>query len=84
MIPTPKDRFLADAALSKAHSDTVNSTPFSAALDAALLEYSARCAREPDSGVGSLLLRGAHEFSRVLCELSEPRTRNVTKDQDNL
>lgn len=84
MIPSPKDRFLADATLAKRHADTVGTSQFSAALDAALLEYGARCAKEKIPGDAGLLLRGAYEFSLVLCELAEPRTRTVIKDRDNL
>lgn len=83
MIPSPKDRFLADTTLSKHHADMVSSSQFAATLDAALLEYAIQTARGNPSKAG-LLLQGAHEFSRVFCELSEPRLRPVTKDRDNL
>lgn len=80
MIRTPKERFLADAALAKWHADTVSTPEFAAALEAALLEYSAQCAKsEP-----SLTLRGAHEFARLFCNLSTPITRPTTIDRDNL
>lgn len=84
MIPSPKDRFLADAALSKTHSDTVSSTPFAVALDAALLEYGKRCSKEKQPEVGGTLLRGAYEFAEVFCNLSEPRKQSTVYDPDNL
>lgn len=86
MIPSPKERFIADAALAKTHADTVGSTAFVQALDAALLEYGAQCARHAMPGVdeSGLLLRGAHEFARLLTTLAEPRTRETTHDRDNL
>lgn len=84
MILSPKDRFLANAELSKAHSNTVSSSHFSIALDAALLEYSAQCSREKNPADAGLLLRGAHEFVVTFCDLSEPRMRFETKDRDNL
>lgn len=84
MIPSPKDRFLSDASLSKRHADTVGTSEFVAAMDAALLEYGAQCSRSNSPSKAGLLLQGAHEFARVLCELSEPRIRTTIKDRDNL
>lgn len=84
MIPSPKDRFLVDVALAKHHADTVGTSQFATALDAALLEYGAQCSREKVPAEGALLLRGAHEFARLFCELSQPRTENKTIDRDNL
>lgn len=83
MIPSPKDRFLSDVVLAKHHTDTVSTTQFAAALDAALLEYGAQCSRGKRKQAG-LLLRGAHEFARLFCELSQPRTQTKTIDRDNL
>lgn len=84
MIPSPKDRFLADVTLAKHHANTVSSSEFVEAIDAALLEYAAQCSREKVPSDGGLLLRGAHEFARLFCELSQPRTENKTIDRDNL
>lgn len=84
MILTPKERFLADATLSKWHIDTVTTPQFTAALDAALLEYGAQCSREKVPADGGLLIRGAHEFANLFCRLSTPVNRPVTRDRDNL
>lgn len=84
MIPSPKDRFLADAALSKRHADMVGTSDFADAMDKAMLEYSAQCARSNSPSKAGLLLQGAHEFARVFCDLSVPRMKTATKDPDNL
>lgn len=84
MIPTPKERFLSDGALAKRHADMVATSEFAVALDAALLEFAAKCARTAVPGEGGLMLKGAHEFARVFCELSMPATMISTRDRDNL
>lgn len=84
MIPSPKERLLADAGLAKWHADTVNTPQFVASMDAALGEYSAQCSRVSSPSDGGLMLRGAHEFVRLFCNLSTPVTRPTTKDRDNL
>lgn len=84
MIPSPKERFLADAALAKQHADLVASSRFIVALDAAMLEYAIQCSRVNPPGEGGLLLRGANEFARMFCELANPRIKPTTVDRDNL
>lgn len=84
MIPSPKERFLADATLTKHHANTVASSQFIAAFDAAMGEYSMQCSAAKNPTEAGLLLRGAHEFARIFCELANPRTRTVTVDRDNL
>lgn len=84
MIPSPKERFVADASLAKKHADMVASSSFIAALDATMLEYAAKCSRTAVPGEGGLLLRGAQEFSRLFCELANPIPTLATRDRDNL
>lgn len=81
MIPPPKDRFLANVALAKHHADTVGTSQFAVALDAALLQYGEKCSKDEN---GALLLRGAYEFTRIFCDLSEKRTEVKPVDRDNL
>lgn len=84
MIPSPKDRFLADTVLAKHHADMVSSSQFAAALDASLREYSAQCARSKSPSKAGLLLQGAHDFVDVFCNLAEKIVIPATKDRDNL
>lgn len=84
MIPSPKERFLADAALAKQHADLVASSRFIVALDAAMLEYAIQCSRVNPPSDGGLLLRGARQFVFVFCELANPQTKPTTVDRDNL
>lgn len=84
MMPSPKERFLANAASAKAHSDTVASAAFVQALDAAMLEYASVCASQANPSEGGLMLRGAKGFASVLCGLAMPLSRPKVSDRSNL
>lgn len=84
MIQSPKERFLSNAAASKAHADTVTTPAFQDAIEAALLEYSAKCSRETAPDSGHFKSQGAFEFAKLLCNLHVPRQTPTPRDYDNL
>lgn len=84
MIPSPKERFLANPTLKHALGNIVANPDFHAALEAAQLAYAEQCSREDGADAGYWKSRGAFEFVKVLCNLHNPPVERVHKDLDNL
>lgn len=84
MIPTPKERFLANPALKQELGNIVANPAFQAAVEAALLTHSQNCANEDGPDAGYWKNKGAFEFVKVLSNLHNPVLKREHKDLDNL
>lgn len=84
MIPTPKERFLANPALKQELGNIISNPSFQSALEAALLTHAQNCAHEDGPDAGYWKTKGAFEFVKVLCSLHNPAVERAFKDLDNL
>ena len=84
MIPSPKERFLANARAAKEHADLVANPSFQHAVDTALRVFAEQCDHTDGADAGYWRTRGAFEFVRVLNTLHELPVTRGRKDFDNL
>lgn len=84
--PTPKEEFLANSKLARAHLANMENPELRSAVSYALAEYSRKLAHGNGDAphASHYKLAGVHEFLEIFYNLSFPRTHTRTADRGQL